>query len=344
MTEERESQARPKLWPSLLGALILATCLSFLWLTQGPARWLDFRILLAPIYIPLGFGILWPVWLAIESLTANTKNKSGMLPRHWVAIVLFLLSAVCWTPFVIAEKKASDLESSNKILQKEQSAKVEAERTAAKTALREKGILAFMEPFGPEEEGILGWHMEMERVTPEELQQASEHYRSPTIMASIAKNHDCPSSALEIIYEHAMAEMKNPNDPGEHDQFYLVYLNLATNPNITPELLDRMVRSGNPLARMEAVRNPRLPMAAKMAYLKKGCQYEGPFEPASVAGNLDTLADVLSCLATKGDTQYELAKNPHTPVDILENYAESNDYWAKVWSKENLEKRGIAAK
>jgi hypothetical protein len=141
-----------------------------------------------------------------------------------------------------------------------------------------------------------------------------------------------------------MAEMKNPNDPGERNRFYPVYLNLAANPNITPELLARMVGSANPLARMEAAKNPKVPMAAKMAYLKKGCQYEGPFEPASVAANLDTPVDVLSCLATKGGAQYDLARNPHTPVDVLEKYAESNDYWAKVWSKENLVKRGIAAK
>ena len=168
MAEERESRVRPRLWPSVPGALILATFFSYLWLTRGPARMIDFRFLLAPIYIPLGFGILWPAWVALEWLTANTGNKSGMLPRHWLAFVLFLLSAVCWTPIVIAEKRAYDQEAAEKIRQREWSSKVDAERTAAKTALRVKGILAFTEPFGPEEEGILGWHIEVERVTPED--------------------------------------------------------------------------------------------------------------------------------------------------------------------------------
>ena len=61
MTDHQETPVKLKLWPSLLTALFLATFLSYKWLTRGPEKMFDFRLLLAPIYIPLAFGIIWPV-------------------------------------------------------------------------------------------------------------------------------------------------------------------------------------------------------------------------------------------------------------------------------------------
>lgn len=297
---------------------VAAIVVSYTWLTSGPEKLLDFRLLRMPIYAPLAFGIIWHLLVVFQALAARSYPQQAKLRRNWVALVVFVLSCLCSLPFVMAEIYAHDQQRAEKIQQEAWQNLVQSRRRAAEAAIQQRGILAFEESFQPEETGVLSYFISMHRLTPEQLQQSSERYTTPDIMHELAKQQDCPPEALEILITHATEQQQIHTDPLGTSQLLPVFESIASNPNTPAQLLVKMMKSQIPRAWMAAVKNPKLPVAVKMEYLKRGCELEGPFEPASVAENLDTPVDVLACLATKGGTQYALASNPHTPMEILE--------------------------
>jgi hypothetical protein len=62
----------PRLWPSLLIAAILATVLPVMWLSLNDPFGL--KLIFAPVYIPVAFGIFWPAIIAVQRWTSPTRE------------------------------------------------------------------------------------------------------------------------------------------------------------------------------------------------------------------------------------------------------------------------------
>jgi len=174
------------------------------------------------------------------------------------------------------------------------------------------------------------------QLTLEDLLAASEHYESPMILEALAQKPNCPPEALEILYAKAAKQLHNYPD---ESTVGLVFDKIEKNPNVPVDVLVKMVESDSPLARMSAVKNPKLPHSTRMAYLKRGCGFEWPSELRVVAADPDTPVDVLVCLSTNSAAALDVGRNPHTPTSVVETMSESSDYWTRTAGKEGLAKR-----
>ena len=329
---------RPPLWPSLLFAAVVATVCSVAWLTRGPDRLIDFRLLLAPIYIPLAFGILWPVTVALQAL-AMPSARDRKLWRNWVAMILFAASVCCWVPFVTAEMAESRNEREAVVRQAAWQRQQQAERADAQAAIARAGISAFTEPLTEQQSYVLQQYIDAHRLSAEEIMQASEHYQTPSIMAQLAQTRDCPPEALEVLFEHALNQQKTISEALQPSQLGEVFGAIGKNANTPVHVLVEMMRIESPYVRAAAVENPNLPGNVKLAYLKKGCELWWPSELRTVGSDPETPLDVLVCLSTKPDAAYSVARNPHTPTSVVETMSKSENYWLKTAGKEELDKR-----
>jgi hypothetical protein len=99
-TEQRTGY--PSLWPSLVFSAVLAVVLPLAWISDRDVHeaW-GLRILLAPIYIPLAFGLIWPIFTALQSLALWSRPAPTL--RAWTAFIVFIASAICSEPFVAGE-------------------------------------------------------------------------------------------------------------------------------------------------------------------------------------------------------------------------------------------------
>jgi hypothetical protein len=344
MPETAESPVkRPPLWPSLLFAAIVATAFSLMWLTRGPYQMLDFRLLLAPIYTPLAFGIIWPVTVGLQAL-ATPAARDRKLRRNWAALILFVVSGIGWLPIVMAEWTGSIRERVETRQQEESRRQQQSEREAAQAAVERGGLLVFEEPLKSVEEYALERYIDEHHLSAEELQQASEHYQTPQIMAELAGKPYCPPEALQKFFEHATTQQHKVSDAVAPTLVGPVFAAIGKNPNTPVEVLVKMVRSDSPYVRMDGVTNPSLPKAVKMEYLKKGCAYWWGSELRTVASDPNTPVDVLICLSTKPDAAYAVAMNPHTPTSVVEAMSKSDNYWVKTAGTENLARRQAKAK
>jgi hypothetical protein len=334
---------RSPLWPSLLFAATIASVLSVMWLTKGPYQMLDFRLLLAPVYIPLAFGIIWPIAVALQAL-ATPAARDGKLRRNWAALILFVVSGIGWLPIVMAEWTASVRQRAYTKQQEEWRRQQQSEREAAQAAVTRGGLLAFEEPMKSAEEYALERYIDEHHLSVEELQQASDHYQTPQIMAELAGKPDCPPEALRKFFEHATVLQRKLSDAIGPTVVGPVFAAIAKNPNTPVEVLVKMVRSDSPYVRMDGVQNPNLPKAVKLEYLKEGCAYWWGSELRTVASDSNTPVDVLVCLSTKPDAAYAVAMNPHTPTSIVEAMSKSDNYWVKTAGTENLARRQANAK
>jgi hypothetical protein len=334
---------RPQLWPSLLFATIAATAFSVTWLTRGQYQMFDFRLVLAPIYIPLAFGIIWPITVALQAL-ATPAARDNKLRRNWAALILFVVSGIGWLPIVMAEWTASVRQRAYIKQQEEWRRQQQSEREAAEAAVTRGGLLAFEEPLKSMEEYALERYIDEHHLSAEELQQASERYQTPQIMAELAGKPYCPPEALQKFFEHATTQQHKVSDAVAPTLVGPVFAAIGKNPNTPVEVLVKMVRSDSPYVRMDGVTNPNLPKAVKMEYLKKGCAYWWGSELRAVASDPNTPVDVLVCLSTKPDAAYAVAMNPHTPTSVVEAMSKSDNYWVQTTSRENLARRHANAK
>jgi hypothetical protein len=334
---------RPPVWPSLLFAAISASVLSVMWLTRGPDQMFDFRLLLAPIYIPLAFGIIWPVTVGFQALVMPAARDSK-LRRNWAALILFVVSGIGWLPIVMGEWTASVQQRAYNKQQEEWRRQQQSEREAAQAAVTRGGLLAFEEPLKGEEGYALERYIDEHHLSTEEMQQASEHYRSPQIMTQLAGKPYCPPEALKNFFEHATEQQRSVAEALASSVLGPVFTAIGKHGNTPVDVLVKMVRSDSPYVRMAAVANPNLPKAAKMTYLKKGCDYWWFAELRTVGGDPDTPLDVLLCLSVKPDAAYAVAMNPHTPTSVIAAMSKSDNYWLKTAGEENLARRQAMAK
>jgi hypothetical protein len=336
------AQKSPRLWPSVLLTLTIATLLSYQWLTRPPTMWFDFRILFLPIYAALGFGILWPFALALQVLVWPSHRQPGLW-RYRVAIVLFILCCVGWIPLVRAELAVADRKRTDAIVQEQNRARFATEQAAAEQTLAANGLLAFSEPLHSPQLGVLQQCIKTHDLAPDEFLAAIERYQTPLILNQLAQKPDCPPDALQLLFTKSLARLQTLSDIEASIQLDSIFKTIGNHSNTPVQVLLNMVSSDKILVRMHAVENPRLPHPAKLAYLKAACTYWWAIEIETVAADPDTPVDILTCLSTKQAAAVALSHNPHTPDSVIDQMSESSDFWLSYYGKKALAKRQTKA-
>jgi len=191
----------------------------------------------------------------------------------------------------------------------------DAQNAAVLNAIAQHGLMAFTEPMSDTEEWNLEYYIRSaHKFTPAELTEAGEYYQNPKIMMALAQNLDSPAKALEILYRHTSEKEKASRSEAVTAQ--QLYLTIAANPNASPDLLLKMLRSGNSGQRAAALRSGNLPSKQKMEYLEKSCTLTDEPEMLAVAEDPDTPLEVLECLSTKPGAAVGLAAKCSKPVKL----------------------------
>ena len=259
---EPSTDSPPRLWPSLLIAGILATVLPVMWLYCDDPICL--RLLLAPIYVPLAFGIFWPAIVAFQKVRSQVGQP--WLRRHTIATILFAVCVPCWVPFVKLEigiakdKRAGELRWRQEDEQREKQ-RTDARR-AAEDAFAAHGLLGFAEPLRPAEAVILAnyvfSHPDLSR---DDLLRMSEHYQDPLVMSELARHKSCPPQALSLLFVNASKQWNTV--PHYNLNLALpvkdVLLHVAANESTPPETLGALLRIDNDVVRVTAAKNPHTP-------------------------------------------------------------------------------------
>jgi hypothetical protein len=269
----------------------------------------------------------WTVW----------GNGIALLPNMFLATTLFC-GLFIWSPVLQGRQRRAEQEREEAAKQAPMRQEEAARDAAALDAIAQHGLMAFTEPMSDTEEWHLEYHIRgANKFTPAELTEAAEYYQNPKIMLALAQKLDCPAEALEILYRHTSEKQEaSRSEAVTAEQLYsrgsealaarMLYLAVAANPNASPDLLLKMLRSGNPGQRAAALRSRNLPSKQKMDYLVKGCTLTDDDEMATVGGDLDTPVEVLECLSSKPGASVGLSINPHTPTSVLEQMSQSPDW------------------
>ncbi|MGB6384486.1 MAG: hypothetical protein WBD25_21670 [Terriglobales bacterium] len=333
---EEPRRERPPLWPSLLIAAIAGICLPLRWISRHHSGWFDFTILLAPIYIALAFGDIWPVLVGLQAV-AFASARRPRLWRYRVAVVVFLVSVGCSVPVVkmelyeIRAKRAEDARMAEWYKQ------LGAEESAARHAIAVNGVLAFTEPLQGAQAGVLVRYMYEHALTPENLQRMGEHYQDPMVMDALAQKKNCPPEALRILFAKAMNERKTAT-PVAWQSLNQALDHIGRNANTPADVLVKMAESDDRAARSAALANPNLPKAEKISYLNGACDFHEA-EMRYAAQDPDTPPEVLECLSTKPGGALAVAQNPHTPIRVLETLTRSDQDLIKKAAQANLASR-----
>lgn len=192
---EEPTGKRPPLWPSLLIAVVPAIYLPLNWILRHHNAPLDFTILLAPVYIALAFGVIWPVLVGLQAIALPSARR----PRLWryrVAVVLFLVSAGCSVPVVIREIYGTPAERAENARMAQWHKQLADQESAARQAIAAKGMLAFREPLQGAEPGVLVRYIYDHALTPEELQRMSEQYQEPMVMNELGAEEKLPAGGV----------------------------------------------------------------------------------------------------------------------------------------------------
>jgi hypothetical protein len=256
----------------------------------------------------------WSVW----------GKRMALLPNIVLAAGLFC-GLFIWSPFLQGRQHRAEQEREEAAKQAPIRQEQTARNAAAIDAIAQHGLMAFTEPMGETEEWYLEYHIRgAPKLTPAELTEAAEYYQNPKIMMALAENLNSPAKALEILYRHTSEKQEASRSEAVTAQ--QLYFTIAANPNASPDLLLKMLRSGNPGQRTAALRSRNLPSKQKMDYLEKSCTLTDDDEMAAVARDPDTPAEVLECLSSKPGAAIGLAANPHTPTNVLEQMSQSPDW------------------
>jgi hypothetical protein len=342
---ERTTDHYPRMWPSLLMAGILAVVIPFVWLASqaDPLGW---WLVFLPYLIPPAFGVFWPAILALQSLTGSVRGP--WLARHTTAVILFVLCGTFWVWLIKGEVRSAGEEKAAKVKQQhvdqQRTQQQAVARLAAQDALAAGGPLAFTEPLKPAESHAVAIYIYSHRdLPPADLLDMSQRYQDPGIMTELAKNKACPPRALSIIFENAL-QQKNASSSYSVDIEEPLW-EVARNANTPPEILGKLLKLKDPNAQENAVKNPHVPAAEKIAYLRTWCesppkQFHNESERRFVASAPDTPPEVLECLATQPFIRYFVAANSHTPVGLLQKLIQSDAEAAtKKAAQENIDRR-----
>ena len=269
----------------------------------------------------------WSVW----------GKTMALLPNIVLAVGLFY-GLLIWSPVLQGRQHRAELEREQAVKQAGLQQQRDAQNAVVLNAIAQHGLMAFTEPMNDTEEWYLEYHIRgAPKLTPAELAEAAEYYQNPKIMMALAQNLNSPAKALEILYRHTSEKEKaSGSEAVTAQQLYAsrsealtaqqLYLTIAANPNASPELLLKMLRSGSPAQRAAALRGEKLPLKQKMDYLEKGCTLTDDDEMAAVARDPDTPVEVLECLSSKPGAAVGLSINPHTPTSVLEQMSQSPDW------------------
>jgi hypothetical protein len=261
----------------------------------------------------------------------------ALLPNIVLAVGLFY-GLLIWSPVLQGRQHRAELEREQAVKQAGLQQQRDAQNAVVLNAIAQHGLMAFTEPMNDTEEWYLEYHIRgAPKLTPAELAEAAEYYQNPKIMMALAQNLNSPAKALEILYRHTSEKEKaSGSEAVTAQQLYAsrsealtaqqLYLTIAANPNASPELLLKMLRSGSPAQRAAALRGEKLPLKQKMDYLEKGCTLTDDYEMAAVAREADTSVEVLECLSSKPGAAVGLSINPHTPTSVLEQMSQSPDW------------------
>jgi hypothetical protein len=344
VTERRPGP--PALWPSLVISAALATAAALGWIFYRDARevW-GLRILLAPIYIPLAFGLIWPVFIAFQMPVKRSVPPAQPL-RVWVALIVFIVSAVCSAPFIVGEYQSlmrdRERARTSALLLSQFQAQQDMERQQVQEAIRKNGFTAFAEPLTALQVEAVERYIDGPSASPADLQNISEHYRtSLEIMKHLASKNPCPPEVLETVFQNALDLQRAPAYAHRGEIFFVLY-NIAWNPSVSVSVVTKMLENEDSGARRAAAANPKLPKAAKIAYLKRASFSKDISERREAAQNPDCPPDTLEQLATDPITSMYVALNPNAPVELLQGLAKSADSGTRSRAIENLAKRQAA--
>jgi hypothetical protein len=298
--------------------------------------------LLAPIYIPLAFGLIWPVFIASHALFTKSLHRIRV-SRNWIAILLFPVSLCCSLPFMIGEYQSFVRERerarANQLWQVQWRAQQAEERQQADQAIRAGGITAFTAPLTAPQLDALKGYLENNSVATPDLLRASEHYRtSIPLMRYFADKYSCPPGVLESVFNNALSLQSHPPSSDTGEVWHILH-SLAFNPNTPVPVLIKLLQNDSSGVRMAAAVSPRLPKPDKIAYLRRACASRDFGERKEAAGNPDTPPELLEQLAVDPITAGDVASNPSAPIDILETLANSKTEWLKIRARDSLAKR-----
>jgi len=337
------------LWPSIAIAALLAVELPTAWIaysdkqTHRPSM-LNFHPLLAVLYVPLAFGVIWPVLIA----GAEWAMRSGSRPYRWprkTAIIMFAVCACCSIPFIFMEHRSLvaglDALAAERTRGIQLRARLEAEKQQALAALQANGVDSLTEPLtGPQVEAVNSY-LDAHSASTIELEAAIRHYRTTVgIMDHLSKSRYCPPEVLEIIFDNLVALEKGPRLPNPGDLYEVLYY-LAWNPNVPLSVLVQMLDNNDANVRRAAAANPRLPQAAKISYLQRAAASKSFSEREDVAGNPNCPPDELArMLDDENPRVRELASaNPSTPkapkISYLRKAAVSERLWDRISAAQN---------
>ena len=334
---------RPLLWLSVVVAAVVALPTPTAWIAysdqqthRGPI--LNFHPLLAILYVPLLFGLLWPILIGILAWAEHSPQRPLVWPAK-TAVVMFIVSACCSTPFIIFEYR--DYIRGVEAVQAEEIRMVQVrdqqlmEKQKALAELQANGVASLSEPLtGPQVDAVNSY-LDAHFQNPLELENASRHYRtSLRVMEHLAQKGDCPEQVLEIVYNNVI-ELQRDSKPLQSVTPYQVLYDLAWNPNVPVLVLVAMLDNPYPKAREAAAANPRLPEEAKVSYLKKAADSRSFSERERAAGDPDSPPEELSKMLQDENfsVRQAAAANPNTPKLAKTAYFQKTALSEKLWDR-----------
>lgn len=210
--------ARPLLWVSVAVAALFAFELPTAWIAYSDRQahrgnFLNFHPLFAVLYAPLAFGLFWPILIRVIAWVRQRPGQSLAWPAK-TALVMFICSVGCSTPFVILEYRgyvrgleAVRAEQARMITVRDQQL---MEKQKALAELQANGVQSLSEPLtGPQAEAVNSY-LDAHSQSPLELENAARQYRtSLPVMEHLAARRYCPGPVLEIVFNNVIDLQKN---------------------------------------------------------------------------------------------------------------------------------------
>jgi hypothetical protein len=334
-------------WPSILTALLLAVFLPWTWIAYAQKfeqRGLNFHALLMAFYVPIAFGTLWPLLVALHAILVPTLPRLRPL-RPKIAAALFLISIACSVPFVRMEYRQHRENLARLRTQHQYFARAEAgERAGRAQANREiatKGILAFSEPLTSWQGAALHDYFVFHKLAPGDCLRAAQHYPTDVhVLIALANNKTCSPDGLKFLYDDAHS-MQTSIHPMQYPNFDSLLIAVANNLNTPPLVLVALLQNDLPFVRIAAAKNPNTPKPQKIAYLKQAALSSNINERQTAAINPDTPPDILAQLASDPQCTRGVANNPGTPPPILQKLIDTNPdgSWVRRDALQNLSRR-----
>jgi len=127
------------------------------------------------------------------------------------------------------------------------------------------------------------------------------------------------------------------NSPSQQDegQFKKAKQRLASNPDTSPETLDKLSKKDEPTIKERVAENPKTTSST----LKELSENDSAEVKLAVAENTNTPSESLETLAEdpNPDVRYRLAENPNTPREILESLKKDENPYVNVKAEESLQ-------